>query len=147
MKLKEGLKILFHLFCALTTFIVLFIAFQAVFLNREASFGGIDLFKLISISFVSVLPSLIFLGQESASRRKSILLRSLHFILTAGAVFGCLLLYGWIDTASAMWTVLFFLVVYISASVVIEVRDKKLADKLNEKINAFHNSENETHND
>jgi len=147
MKLKDALKTIFHLFCALTTFILLFIAIQGTFLNREASFDGVDLFKLISVSFVSVLPSLIFVGQETASRRKVIILRIIHFVLTAGAVFGCLIFYDWIDSASAVITVIFFLIVYITASVIIEIRDKKLADKLNERINAFHNTENETHRD
>jgi hypothetical protein len=147
MNLKKWLKILFHLFCALTTFILLFVAFQGTFLNREISFSGIDLFKLVSISFVSVLPSFIYLGQENASHKKIIFLRSLHFILTAGAVFGCLILYGWIDSSTAIASILFFLITYITASVIIEIRDRKLANKLNEKINEFHNAENETHHD
>jgi hypothetical protein len=147
MKIKDGLRMMFFLFCALTTAILLFVALQAVFIFCEVMYSGIDLLKIISISFVSVLPTFVFFGKETVSRIKSIILRFLHFILTAGAVFGCLVLFEWIEPANAIWTVLFFLLTYISASIALEIRDKRLADKLTEKINAFQNTENETHND
>ena len=144
---KGAFKILFHLFCAITTALVLFIGIQGIFFARHISFNGWDLIKLISISLASTLPSLLLAGQESISRCKGIFLQSLHFILTAGAVFGLLMLYDWINAATAFYTVLVFLIIYVVAYIVIEVRARRLAKRLNERINAFHEAENEAHDD
>jgi len=144
---KVELKILFFLFCSITTAIVLFVGVQATITDENITFTGIDLLKLVSVSFASTLPSLIFVGQRSTSRKKVIILSATHFILTAGAVFGLLILYEWIDAATAIYTVLCFLFVYVTAYTVIEIRGQRLAKRLNDKINAFHEAENETHDD
>lgn len=145
MSLKQWLKTLFLLFCCVTTFLLLLIALQGVFLYPDLALGGMDMLKLMSISFASVLPSLIFLGSEKASRLKVIFLRILHFILTAGTVFGLQIIYGFMDATNAVYVAIVFLVIYTTAYIIIEIREKRLADRLNEKINAFHNAENETH--
>ncbi|MDR2545984.1 MAG: DUF3021 domain-containing protein [Lachnospiraceae bacterium] len=145
MSVKVTLKTVFFLFCGVNTALVFFVGLQGVLFVEELSFSGWDMLKLISVAFASSLPTLVFAGQEAASRRRVIFLRTTHFILTAGTVFALLILYGMIDTSNAIYVSLIFLVIYIVAYIVIELRAKKLADKLNERINAFHNSENETH--
>ena len=144
---KVELKILFFLFCSITTAIVLFVGTQAVISADDITFTGFDLLKLVSVSFASTLPSLIFVCQQSASRKKVIILSATHFILTAGSVFGLLVLYEWINATTAIYTVLCFLIVYVTAYTVIEIRGQRLAKRLNDKINAFHEAENETHDD
>jgi hypothetical protein len=145
MSLKNTLKTMFFLSCAVTTFLFLFIALQGVFFNLEISFSDMDMLKLISVSFASSLPTLIFAGQETAPHRRIIFLRILHFVLTAGAVFGLQIFYGFMDATNAAFVAVVFIVIYVTAYIIIEIREKRLADRLNEKINAFHNTENETH--
>jgi len=146
MTLRNLLKVIFFLFCAITTFLFLLIALQGIFLVRDLSFSGLDMLKLMSVSFVSVLPTTVYLGQnDSAPRKKMVFLHSLHFILTAGTVLTLLLLYGWIDTTNAIYIVLSFMVIYVTAHILIELRTRKLASEINKQINAFHSGENETH--
>jgi len=150
MKLNELLKVMFHLFCAVTTFLLLFMGLQGALLDIYSAdgpaFRGLDLLKLISIGFCSVLPTAIFYGNNNnATRVKAAILYAVHFILTAGAVFALMLIYRWIDTANAMFVFLTFLVIYLAAHIVIEMRARKLAADINKKLNAFHDSENETH--
>ena len=147
MKLKTKLRILFHLFCAITTAIVLFIAVENLISVTGFAIDGWYLLKLVSISFASTLPTLLLLGRDTESRWIRILLLASHFILTLGAVFGLLVLYAWIDAENAIYTVLLFLVIYVTAYVGLEMRSRRLAAKLNERINAFRNAENETHGD
>ena len=147
MSLKNTLKTMFYLSCAVTTFLLLFIALQGVFLNSELAFSGMDMLKLMSIAFASSLPTLLFIGQEEASHRRIIIIRILHFVLTAGTVFGLQTIYGVMNAANAIFVAVVFLVIYITAYIIIEIRERKLADKLNERINAFHSAENETHDD
>ena len=145
MSLKTKLRILFHLFCAITTAIVLYIAIESLIINPGFTLDGWYLLKIVSISFASTLPTLLLLGRETESRLLRILLLALHFILTLGAVFGLLVLYEWIDAENAIYVVLLFLLIYVAAYIGIEIRSRRLAARLNERINAFHKAENETH--
>ena len=144
---KDVLKVLFNLFCGITTALILFLGIQGAFFVPDFSFNGWDLIRLLSISLASTLPTLLILGRESATRGKWVLLLVLHFVLTAGAVFGLLMIYQWINAATALYTILMFLGIYVVAYIALEIRARRLARMLNEKINAFHEAENEAHDD
>jgi hypothetical protein len=107
-----------------------------------------DIIRFPIVSLASVLPTLIFVQGKSKitlTRVETIIRSALHLILTAGAVFGLLIYFRWLDATNAAYIIAFFLVVYITAYAFQELRDRKLAKQLNERINAFHNAENETH--
>ena len=142
---KESVKIILVLACCITTFLVIFIGIQGVLLTPGMSFDEWDLLKIVSISFSSTLPSLLILGRNKDSRLKLIFLYAIHFILTAGAVFGLLILYDWINATTALYTAAMFLGLYVAAHIIIEIRSRRLAKKINERINAIHEAENETH--
>jgi len=136
---------MFHLYCIVTTFQLLFIIAVWTVLNDEHTFTSSDLFKVQLVALASVLPVLIHVRKKIVSRTQLIIRQVLHFILTAGVVFGLLIYFEWIDEKSAAATIVFFLAIYIPAYLIQEIRARKLAKQLNEKINAFHNSENATH--
>jgi len=135
---------MFYLSCVVTTSILFFLGLRGMIIIQEP-FDGADMLKLISVAFAGSMPTLIFVGKETTSRWKTIIVTSLHFVLTAGTVFGLLIFYEFIDATNTIFVAVVFLVIYITAYAVIEIRQKRLADKLNEKINAFHNAKNETH--
>jgi len=146
MKFKGLLKTMFHLFCTVTTFLLLFIGLQGIIHPQVVLFTGYDMLKLISVGFASVLPTFIFLGvYEYDSRLKTVLMYTIHFILTAGIVFSLLTFYKWIDTTNAIFAFLIFLVIYVGAHIIIDYRERQLAKALNKKLDAFHDTENETH--
>ena len=147
MKLINMLKSMFLLFCAISTFMFFFIAVQAVCFDPGFSLDGRGMLKVLLIALASVLPVLIFYCKETISREELLLRRALHFFVTAGIVLGLQITIGWMDAANAVYVVIVFLLIYIAAYTVLEIRAKKLADKLNERINAFHGGENETHAD
>ena len=142
---KESVKILLVLACCITTFQVIIIGIQGVFITPGISLDGWDLLKIASIGFASTLPSLLLLGRNKDSWLKRMIMFTVHFILTAGIVFGLLILYEWINATTALYTAAMFLCLYVAAHVVIEIRSRRLAKRINERINAFHESENETH--
>ncbi|MCL2702906.1 MAG: DUF3021 domain-containing protein [Defluviitaleaceae bacterium] len=141
MKLKDTIKKMMLLFCVINTALFTTTAVTGILMDIEIVMNTSAILHYILISLSSVLPMLIFLGQESASRGKEIVIRALHFILTAGAVFGLMVYYGIINAANALFVVLVFLVIYAAAYTVLAVRDRKLADKLNERISAFNSAE------
>ena len=145
MKLKAALKNMFTLFCIITTFETIFIASISWLPDQNFIFNARDLFKIPFVAFAGVLPVLILVRSEKTPRAELMIRKTLHFILTAGVVFGLLIYFGWMDMTNAVFIAAFFLAIYIPATVVQEIRAKKLADQLNAKINAFHKAENATH--
>ena len=144
---KDVLKVVFNLFCGITTALILFLGIQGAFFVPDFSFSGWDLIRFLSISLASTLPTLLILGRKPTKRGKWVLLLASHFVLTAGAVFGLLMIYEWINAATALYTILMFLGIYVVAYTALEIRARRLAKMLNEKINAFHEAENEAHDD
>jgi uncharacterized membrane protein len=94
---------------------------------------------------MSSLPVLIFVCKPTTSRVQALLRKIAHFVLTGGIVFSLLIYFGWMDTKNVVFIILSFLCVYIPLYIVQEIRDKKTAAQINERINATHNGENETH--
>ncbi|MCL2047466.1 MAG: DUF3021 domain-containing protein [Defluviitaleaceae bacterium] len=145
MKLKEALKSIYISFCSIATFQLLFISSSVFWSDNEISMDAGGLFSLVVIAFFSSLPILLFVHKETISRVELVLRKVAHFILTAAVVFSLLLYYEWLDTKNALFTVVFFLFLYIALYVYQTLRAKRLAAQINERLNAFHNEENETH--
>lgn len=144
MKLKEALLFMFHLFCVITTCEILFIAGMALLFHSTLQFGPLYLLEIPLVALCGVLPVLLFVGSEKASRLSLNLRKALHFVLTAGVVFGLLLYLGWMDTQNAVAVLVLFLLIYAGAWIVQETRERTLAKQLNERLNEFHEDENET---
>ena len=147
MKLKDALKFMFVLFCVITTFETLLIAVLGAVDSMGFSFEARELYKPALVALAGVLPVLILVRRENAPRKEWMLRKALHFLLTAGAVFWLLIYFGWLEANNALIIMIFFLVIYISAYTVSGVRAKRLAERLNERINAFRDSENATRGD
>jgi hypothetical protein len=145
MKLKDMLVSMFYTACVITTSMVFFIGLYLVLFTPHLIFDGRDMLGLIFTAFAGVLPTLIFVGKDKMSYKGVLFCRAIHLVLTAGIVFGCVMYFEWINTLNAVYYLIDFFIIYIVANVVSTIRDKKLANKLNERINAFHDAENETH--
>jgi len=145
MKLKDALRFMFFLFCAVSTFETLFIATLGFINNDIFVFEAKELYKIPFVAFMSVLPVFVMIRSETAPRPEWIARKALHFILTAGVVFTLLIYFKWIDKQNVLLVAIFFLFIYITAFAVQEIRAKRLADAINKRINAFHESENATH--
>ena len=142
------LKFIALLFCVVTTSQVIFIGVINLIYDDGFVMTMRDLLKIPFISLTSVLPTIAYTMVKSklqSSGAMTVLLMALHFTLTAGIVGGLLIYYGWMDATNAVFIVVFFIVIYVSAHIIQKLRDRKLAEQLNERINAFHNAKNETH--
>ena len=150
MKLKYALKFVFILFCVITTAQVLFISTVSIITGSETLMTSWDMLKLPLVAFASVLPTLMYVRRNTKKlpgRAEAIILQILHFTLTSGIVFGLLIYFGYMGAANAAFIIALFIVIYVPACVIQERRDRKLANKLNERINAIHNTDNATRRD
>jgi hypothetical protein len=148
MKIKTAARFMFILFCVINTCIFLIQSLADIFFGINITHGGRDIIKVMGISLVSVLPVLLFtMVDENTTRKKIIVLRVLHFILTGGFVFAFQLYAGFMTAANAVYVISVFLIIYAASYITMEIRDGKLAKRLNERINAFHGDKNEAHRD
>ena len=147
MKAKDALKFMMNLFCAITTFETLFISVLALFSSGVFEFTVGDLYKIPLVALLGVIPMPIMIYKESASKTEVILRKTLHFASTAALVLGALAFLRWLDAANAAIIIIFFLAVYAAATAIEISTAKKLAERLNERIAAFHDAENATHSD
>jgi hypothetical protein len=147
MKIKETLRKMAFLFVNLYTSVLMVLAAITVIIGGTLSFGAWDLLKMGCVTLAGVLPTFMFAFTEAATKTVYRLLTRLHFALTGGMVFGLLIFFGWINLQNAAVIAVVYIVVYIVNSVLVNIRDRHLADKLNERLNAFHNSQNATHGD
>jgi hypothetical protein len=145
MRLKDMLVSMFYTACVITTCMIFFIGLYLVLFTPHLILDGRDMLGVIFTAFVSVLPTLVFAMKDKMSYKGVLFLRTIHFILTAGIVFGSMMYFKWLNILNAVYFISVFFIVYIVVNVISTIRDKKLADKLNERINAFHDAENETH--
>ena len=147
MTLKQTLKRMAILFFMATTFCFMFIGIQSTFFFPEMTYSGTDILTCILMAFLVTLPSLIFFRAENVSHINLRIRQILHFIFSAGAVFVGITLLDWVelDIYTALYAFLFFSVVYILGFTIALIREKRIADELNKRINAFHDTENVTH--
>jgi 4-hydroxybenzoate polyprenyltransferase len=92
------------------------------------------LWKIPLLSLCSVLPALILFSKKEPSRREFIIRRILHFVFTAAVVVGLLILYGWLGVRYLIWFIIFFIVVFTVVTGIGFAGEKKIADKINDKI-------------
>ena len=139
MRLKRTLIFMFQLFCAITTAQVIFISGFSAILGSNAEIDYRTLQSIIVTALVGVLPTIIFIiGTENVSRRIYFLLIGIHFILTTSLVFASLNYFGNLNQDNTIHTIILFLVIYITAHIIAELRTKKTVDELNKRINATH---------
>ena len=138
MRLKNTLKFMFHLFCGITTAQVIFISLLATVLERPAELDYQHFHSIIVTAFVGVLPTIIFAWLENVSRGVFFFSVGLHFVLTTSFVFISLNHFEQLEHNNIIFIIIFFLVLYIVAYISAELRNKKMIDELNKRINATH---------
>ena len=145
MKLKYALKFMLMSYCVATTFQVFMLFIFATAAGSTDTVYARELYSLLVISLFSALPILIFVRKESAPRWEWILRRALHLLLTTGLVFAALIYFDWVSLENLWWVLLFFLGMYALLAVISEIRTKRLANQINARIRASHDSENASH--
>ena len=137
--MKSTLKYLFHLFCTITTFQLLFISLSRAFVETSAMIYMKDLYRFPLIGFLSALPSVIFHWYDSSSSKMLWkFLYGFHLLATLAIVLGCLYFFHWLERGSLGTILLIFVVIYGTAYVIGRWKEKQLTKQLNEKLKSFH---------
>ena len=146
MKLEKVLKLIPILFCIATTFFFFVLGIQSFFLFPETVFSGRDILSGILMTFTTTLPTFILVQKENSSALERIIRLTLHFIISGGIAFSFLIYLGYLVIETVLYAIAVFIFMYIVGYVIMEIRDRKLAAKLNERIQLLQNEELETDN-
>jgi hypothetical protein len=125
----------FLAFCVINTFITLFVAAVLYIYFPGESITPDYILKIPLLSFCSVIPALILFSKKDPSRSEFIVRRILHFIFTVAVVVGLLILFGWLEARQLPFFITFFMLIFCTTTYIGFRGEKKLADRINEKIN------------
>jgi len=137
------------LYFFLTTAIILFMSLTARFADVDAVIYQRDMYRILIVTFISILPSVIFtwlnLWEWAVGWYKVMVVHICHVTITGAGVFGVLTFFGWVDVTNALRVFSVFMTVYIISVIVSVLRANSLSRRLNERLDAFHKTENATH--
>jgi amino acid transporter len=122
------------MFCVINTLITLFVAVIFAAFSPGEDLTADYLWKIPLLAFCSVIPAMVFFTKKEPSRREFIIRRVLHFLTTALVVVGILLIYRWLSVTFLIWFIIFFIFVFFTVTHIGFSMERKLADKINEKI-------------
>ena len=147
MRLMDRAKAVFTQSCVIITLQIIFISLSAWISDSDRVIYARDMYQLVIVGFLAVLPTAFLFVKTldefmSLSGIKAVIFRMLHLILTAAVVFGSLGFFGWMDAGNALRVFIIFLIIYGITTIISELRVRKLAKQLNERLDAFHKAEN-----
>ena len=141
MTFKKALKLTPILFLFATTFFFFILGIQSAFFYPDMSLSGSEILKCILMTFSLTLPTYIFVYKEGASLPERIIRIVLHFILTAVISAAFLIHLGFLVLETALYAFVVFAIMYAAGYTIMELRDRRLAAMLNEKISAMQEAE------
>jgi len=153
-KFKVFIEHFIYVFLMSTTLIVIFIPLTDIIFGNNNVMYTRNLLFIPLISFMTTLPTLIPWGGDSRkdSAVKLLFIRVLHFLITATMAFLSIWLVrvlGFPIANNAIITIIVFFAIYLILSLWFHIKAKRIAKQLNERINqrlnAFHDNENATH--
>ena len=141
MKLEKVLKLVPILYCIVTTIFFFILGVQSVLFFPGIILNGRDILNGMLLTFLSLLPVFILVYKENASRLERFLRHTIHFLLSGSIVFGFLIYFGYLIVETAAFAIAVFIFMYVAGYAIMEIRDRKLAAKLNERINMLQNDD------
>ena len=144
MSLDELLKAMLRSFFVITAGIVTSIYVFCLIFNPEAVFSVDDIGRILIMALVGDLPFIIFYSPKELSKRRMLVRMAAHSLVLLSILLFFAQLWDWISLNNPKEVVVFILsilVIYIAVFAANSFRDKKLADKLNEKLQKRYHSQ------
>lgn len=137
MNIKDILKNMIHAFFIITTGVIISMYTFCSILIPDASYTLEDIRRILIMAFASDLPFLIFYSPKEYGKTQMQLRMILHFFIVLGILLFLSHRWDWVnvgDTKETLVFILLVLFVYLGVSAYTTYRDKKLAEKISEKL-------------
>lgn len=141
----DALKAVTIPFCIATAMLVILSGLWALLMDSGAVIYARDLLRFPLFAFAGVLPSFMYVFVEVVTVRGRYAAMAIQTILVVLVVSGTIRLFGGIINAGVLPGMVIFLIIFVLTMAYHSRRQRKIADEINKRINAFRNSENATH--
>ena len=143
MQFKEILKKMLHSYFVVTTGIVFSIYLYCLLFNPAGIFTKTDIGRILLLAFYCALTYIVFYSKRELVGIQLIVREIICFILITFIVLFCSDRWEWINLSSWVEILFFLLVILVVRVIVILVtryRDKKMTNKINDKLKERYHS-------
>ena len=129
-------KLFSHYFVNVTCIVMAVFSFCRVF-YPEAHFSTEDLSRILLMAAAGDLPLVVFYARRELTRKEQCIRTIIHFALVVGVNLTLAYLWGWVNMArgaEVAGLILWVTVIYVAITLITDYRDRKITDKLNDKL-------------
>ena len=107
---------------------------------QEPVFSAILLWQVLIAGAVCGLATALLLTGEAQTRKEVFLRFGTHYVVINAIILGCGALFGWytVTPVGVLMMMLTVALVYVAVATMSYLRDKSIADKINERLEHFH---------
>lgn len=137
MRVEELLKKMIRSFFIITTGIVASMYVFCLLFNPDASFRLADIGRILLMAAASDLTLVIYLSRRELDKKQMTTRTIIHVLVLATVLLHFAFLWNWVNPEAAKEVVVFLvsvMLVYVIILFTNKYRDKKLSDKLNDRL-------------
>lgn len=143
MRKEELVKKMINSFFMITTGIVISMYVFCLIFNPDVRFTLADIGRIILMAAVSDLALIIFFCRRELNKKQMLMRYIIHFIVLSAILLYFSFLWDWVnprDTKEIAVFLISILLVYVVIFLFNRYRDRKLSDKLNDKLKQRYDS-------
>ena len=143
MRAEELLKTMVQSFFMITTGIVISMYLFCLIFYPDASFSLDDIGRILLMALAGDLPYVIFLSRREFSKMQMLIRKIIHLIVLSAILLYFASLWDWVSLSSTKEVTVFLatvLAVYVAVFLANNYRDKKLTDKMNDRLKEHYRS-------
>ena len=143
MRAEELLKTMVQDFFMITTGIVISMYVFCLIFSPDASFSLADIGRILLMALAADLPHVIFLSRRELSKMQMLIRKVIHLIILLAILLYFASFWDWVSLNNAKEVAVFLssvLAVYVAVFLAGSYRDKKLTDKMNDRLKEHYRS-------
>ncbi|MCL1976471.1 MAG: DUF3021 domain-containing protein [Firmicutes bacterium] len=143
MRIGDLVKTMVHSYFVITTGIIASMYVFCLIFNRNAVYSLDDIGRILLMALASDLPFIIFYSRKELGKKQMLIRQIIHIPFLLAVLFYFAQLWDWVRMNSPTEVIVFIalvLVVYAAVLAIATFQDKKLADKLNDRLKQRYHS-------
>ena len=137
MRIVDLLKTMVRAFFVIATGIVASIYVFCLVINHDAMFSLDDIGRILLMALACDMPFFIFYSRKELGKKQMLVRQIIHIPVLLAVLFYFAWLWGWVSMNRPKEIIVFILLIIFVYAIVLAValyQDKKLADKLNDRL-------------
>jgi len=143
MRFEEMIKTMIRSYFVITTGIVVSMYVYCLICNPNVNFSLDDIGRILIMAGASDLPYVIFLSRRELGKKQMLIRKIIHLLVLSAVLLYFASVWDWVALNNAKQVEVFLLcvlAVYAIVCLTIKFRDKKLTDKINNRLKERYHS-------